>query len=417
MPLRRSKVLGKWSLLAISIFNALTLGVLGALEDKQTIDLAKINPATMMTGPYSYFVPPYSYYYFHNMDKLGFKLDWVRRSGSPYPLKDALAPFTVNYTFENTTYTLDQYFERNGVLGFLILKDNQIIAERYFHGANVDSRFLSNSVQKSMTSTLVGVAVEEGKIASLEDPVTKYLPDFKDSGFGRVNLKNLLVMATGIEASENGLDPNSSIHQFNISILRGVPSFSDYLKTLKANPKIMPGTVLDYESVNTEVLGLALEKATETPLNAYMQAKLWSKIGAQSDAFIFRAQAQPDQAAFGCFCATLRDYGRFGLMAMNGGILDSERVVSASWMKEATTPRLLASTFNDGQSLSYGYQWWIPSGNEGAFEAMGIYGQIVYVNPAKHLVIVLMSAWSQPDNDASWEEARKMVDAVVSAIP
>lgn len=268
------------------------------------------------------------------------------------------------------------------------------------------------SVQKSMTSTLVGIALEEGQIASLDDPVTKYLPDFKESGYNRVNILQLLKMASGIDASENPMDPKSSIHQFTQMTLRGEPSFSDYLKALRANPEVKPGTEYDYETVNTVLLGLILEKATGLPINEYMQKKLWSKIGAQSDAFIFRAQAQKDKGAYGCLSATLRDYGRFGLMMMNGGSLGGTRVVDASWVREATAPQKYA--VRPPVDTGYGYQWWLPAGRPGVFQATGIFGQTIYIDPAKHVVIVETSAWPQPDPDARWDEMDKVMQAITA---
>ena len=300
-----------------------------ASQSVPTIDIHKIKVSELLTGPYSYFVQPYNYYYFHHMDKLDFKFDWVRRAGTVYPLKEPTNSFTTNYTYKNHTYTLDQYMKRNDVTGFLILKDNQIIYERYFHGANQHSRFLTNSVGKSITSTLIGIAIEEGKINSVNDPVIKYLPEMSDSGFNRVTLKDALEMATGLDLTYDPYDPHSSTHQFNAAVLTGVPSFTDLLKSIKANPKIKPGTIFDYENENSEALGLVIEKAIGMPFNEYLQEKIWSKIGAQSDAFIYRAKAQRDQAAFGDLSATLRDYGRFGLMMMNGGTLDGTRIVGS----------------------------------------------------------------------------------------
>lgn len=390
--------------------------ILGACSSnpEPKIDIDKMDPSKTMTGPYSFYVPPYSYYYFHHMDKLGFRLDWIRHSDSVFPLQEPKAQFTVDYTYNDRIYTLDEYYQRNGVLGFLILKDNQIISERYFHDSDQKSRFLSMSVQKSMTSTLFGIALEEGLIKSLDDPVIKYLPALKESGYNRVNLKQVLMMATGIIANENPLDPESSIHQFNEMTLHGVPSFSEYLKEVKPDPNVEPGTVFDYQTINTEVLGLIIEKMSGMRLNEYMTAKLWSKIGAESDAFIFRAKKQPDQGAYGCFCATLRDYARFGLMMMNGGTIGNNRIVSPSWVSEATAPQYYSvkSPPPDG----YGYQWWIPENNNGAYQATGIFGQVVYINPTKHLVIAINSAWPLPDPDEGWDEMNALINAIVSKL-
>ena len=404
------------SLSKINYLRVPLLLVLGACssEPEPRIDLDKIPPAESIVGPYTYFVPPYSTYYFHHMDKLGFHLDWVRRSGPVYPLQEPRMPFTTNYTYQGQTYTLEEYYKRNAVLGFLVLKDDQIILERYFHDSDQNSRFISNSVMKSITSTLFGIALEEGKISSIDDPITKYLPDLSVSGYNRVNLKEVLEMATGIDVSEDFTNSKASIHQFGAITINGVPSFTNYIKSLRANPNVKPGTAFEYESINTQVLGLVIEKVTGLRLNEYMQAKMWSKIGAESDAYLYRAKAQPDQPAFGCFCATLRDYGRFGLMMMNGGSLGGNHVVKPSWVTQATTPQQY--TLRPPASGGYGYQWWIPPGNDGAYQAAGIFGQLVYVNPTKHIVIVEISAWPKPDPDERWDEMDKVIEAIVSEI-
>lgn len=384
-----------------------------ASQSVPTIDIHKIKISELLTGPYSYFVQPYNYYYFHHMDKLDFKFDWVHRSGAVYPLIAPTASFTTNYKYGNHTYTLDQYMKRNDVTGFLILKDNQIIYERYFHGASKDSLFLTNSVLKSLTSTLVGIAVEEGKINSVDDQITKYLPELNDSGFSDVTLKDALVMATGVELSYDPYDPNSSTHKFNGAVLKGVPSFTDLLKETKANPKIKPGTIFDYENENTEALGLVLEQAVGMPYNEYLQEKIWSKIGAQSDAFIYRAKAQQDQCAFGNLSATLRDYGRFGLMVMNGGTLNGKQIVGSAWLKEATTPAKFEKPVDENNG--YGYQWWIPVSDH-VFKALGIFGQIIYINPTKHIVIVETSAWPKPEDDDRWAESSEVMDTIAAAV-
>jgi CubicO group peptidase (beta-lactamase class C family) len=307
--------------------------------------------------------------------------------------------------------------QRNAVTGFIVLKDNQIIYERYFHGADQQSRFLTNSVGKSMTSTLIGIAVDEGKITSVDDAVTKYLPWLENSGYNRVTLKQALEMATGLDLSYNPYDPHSSTHQFNSAALTGAPTFTNLLKSVKANPKIKPGDEFDYENENSQVLGFIIEKVAAMPFNAYLQNKIWSKIGAQSDAFLYRAKAQPDQCAFGCVSATLRDYGRFGLMMMNGGTLNGTRVVSSAWVNEATSRAKFEVPMKDGADLGYGYQWWVPSGSDRAFQGMGIFGQILYVNPAKHIVIVETAAWTKPEDNTRWDESSKVIDAIVAAIP
>jgi len=145
------------------------------------IDIDKMDAARRAVNPYSFYVPPYNLYYFHHIDKLNIQQDWIRRSGPVFALREPSAPFSASYTYANQKHSLDEYFDRNYVVGFLVLHDNQILLEKYFHGADQESRFLSNSVSKSFTSVLIGAAIAEGKIKSVDDPVVKYLPWLKES--------------------------------------------------------------------------------------------------------------------------------------------------------------------------------------------------------------------------------------------
>lgn len=380
------------------------------------LDISKLNPRRLLFDKNSFMTQPNSFYYFHNMDKLGFRQDWVRKPDHVFELAEPANPFSAAYSYRGKTYTLDDYYNRSSVLGFLVLKDNQIVLEQYFHGADADSRFLSNSMAKSILSVLIGVAISEGKIGSVQDPVEKYLPYLSPSGYHNVSIKNALQMASGIKFQEDYLKPDADVHRLVADLVRGGESFKDLAASLRSKRK--PGIRFEYQSINTEVLGLALEEATGKPLNDYAEENLWKKIGAQSDAFFYRSRLQENTCAFGCLNATLRDYARFGLMAMNGGRLGDNRVVPESWIRESTTPdevylKPKPNLKDDVTRIGYQYQWWIPYGGDRAFVAMGIYGQMIYVNPAKHVVIVQTSAWKEPDTDAQWDESLKCFDAIV----
>jgi len=358
---------------------------------------------------------PRSFYAFQHMDQLGFRTDTVHKGAGVFPLKDAAGSFTTSYEWQGNRYTLEDYFQRSFVLGFLVLHDNQIIREKYFHNASRESRFLSFSVAKSITSVMIGRGLEDGEIGSVNDPVVRYLPYLASSGYKDVTIKNLLQMASGVKFDEAYLDPKSEIGRFGDALFQGTESFRDFAASIQ--PKLKPGTKFEYQSVNTEILGLILEQVSGKRLHEYIEENLWRKIGVESDAFLYRGQKQPDECAFGCFNATVRDYGRFGLMALDGGKLNGERVVSQAWIRESTRPDaafLMPSAANG--NLGYGYQWWIPAGDEGAFMAMGIYGQMIYVNPKRHVVIVQTSAWKLPDEDASWAESVRLMDAVAHQI-
>jgi CubicO group peptidase (beta-lactamase class C family) len=366
---------------------------LGALaQSPEKIDISKMNPAGLLVDEYSYMSQPYNFYYFHNMDQLGLRTDWLKKADRVYPLLEPTGEWSTEYTFQGKSYSLDEYFRRNFVTGFLVLHDDRIIIEKYFHEADQNSRFVSQSVSKSIVSILIGAAVEEGAIQSIEDPVIKYLPYLSESGYRNVTVKNLLQMSTGVDYSENYRDPKSGAALIGAALLTGNPSFKDYAKSIQPTDT-SPGTRFEYQSVNTQVLGLLLEKVTGKRLNEYAQEKLWKKIGAQSDAFFYTSKNQPDTCAFACFNATVRDYARVGLMMLRGGKLGEERVVSSKWVHDSTTPEVKPGP---GDPEGYAYQWWIPAGDEGVYMAQGIYGQCIYVNPARHVVIVQTSAWPEP---------------------
>jgi len=357
-------------------------------ETAPKLNFDKVDPHKMLTDPYSYWSHPYNYYYFHHMDKIpNQRLDWIHKSSHVFRLKEPTAAFALNYTANDKTYSLDDYLQQGDVLGFIVMKDDQIVYEKYLHDAAPEDRFLSMSISKSVVSVLFGVALEEGKIHSVDDPVVQYLPYLKDSAYKDASLKNLLQMASGIEFNEDYLDPKADIHRVIFDLIRGGEPFKETAVALKSERR--PGTAFHYQSINTQMLGLVLEKVTGTPLNKYAEEKLWKKIGAQSDAFFYESKNQPEICAFGCFNATLRDYARFGLMAMNYGTLGGTRVVSDAWMHESTS----APAFNAG----YGYQWWLtPNNPDHPFRAIGIYGQTVYINPAKHVVIAQFRALPKP---------------------
>ncbi len=372
-------------------------------ETAPKLDFDKVDPKRMLIDTYSYWSQPYSFYYFHHMDKIPHqRLDWIRKPAQKFALQEPAGPFSLSYSNNDKTSTLDEYLEQADVQGFLVLKDDRVIFEKYLHGASAEDRFLSMSVEKSIVSVLIGTAVDEGKI-NVNDPVTHYLPDLSDGAYKDCSIKNLLQMASGIEFNEDYLDPKADIHRVLFDLIRGGEPFRQVGIGIKSERK--PGMAFHYQSINTQILAGVLEKVTGMPLNKYAEERLWKKIGAQSDAFVYESEKQPEICAFGCFNATLRDYARFGLMAMHSGELGGKRIVSEAWMREATAapsfnmPRINEKT---GRPVTgYGYQWWLLPGEDHAFQAVGIYGQNIYVNPAKHVVIAQFSSLPKPSGGGS----------------
>jgi hypothetical protein len=334
-----------------------------------------------------------------NRDKsaAGSRIDWIRKADRSFPLKPSAASFSVRYTHNGRTFGLDDYFEHGDTLAFMVLKDDQVVFEKYLHGTTRSDRYLSMSVAKSIVSILVGVAIDERKISSVRDRVVQYLPRLKGSGYEEATLEDVLHMASGVLFSEEYGNADSGIGLLGRANRTGTPTFAEFAASLPS--EVRPGTTFHYQSVNTQVLALVLEAATGVPLNRYAEDKLWKKIGTESDAFIVTGEKQPGTCAYSCFFATLHDYARVGLMAVRGGQLGETRVVSEAWVRESSTPAPFARPRLDQSSNApvrgYGYQWWIPYGEEEdrSFQAVGIRGQAIYVNPVKHIVIAQFSAW------------------------
>lgn len=369
-----------------------------AAQAVEKIDLGRMRPAGLLVDEYSYMTPPHSAYYFHHIDELGFRIDRVRRAGPIHRLVASRAPFPeVRYAASGGELGLDQYFVRTHVTGFLVLRGDTILLERYFHGASPRSRFVSQSIAKSILSILVGVAVDEGRIGGVADPVTRYLPALAGTGYDGVTIEQALQMSTGVDYSEDYRDSTSGAARIGAALVRGQPSFFEFVRSMRPTA-VPPGTQFQYQSVNSQLLGEVLEAATGVPLARWAERALWRRLGAEADAFFYQAKDQPDTCAFACFNATLRDYGRVGLLMLRGGELGGRRVVSADWVRRSVTadaahlrPRPAGPAALP--RLGYGYQWWIPPGGDGAFMAIGIFGQAIYVNPARGVVVVQTAAW------------------------
>ena len=259
------------------------------------IDVNKMDPALRAVGPYSFYVPPYNLYYFHHIDQLNVQQDWIHRSGPVFALREPSAPFSASYTYANQRHTLDEYFVRNYVVGFVVLHDNQILLEKYFHGADRESRFLSNSVSKSFTSVLVGAAIADGKIKSVDDPVVKYLPWLKDStGYRDTTIKNLLEMSSGVQFDEQYTNTHADILRYVSALLHGDPSFHDLALSIKA--KIKPGTKFEYQTINTQVLGMIVEAATGKTSTNTRKKSCGARSAPKPTHFISQHQTTPDAA-------------------------------------------------------------------------------------------------------------------------
>jgi len=300
------------------------------------------------------------------------------------------------------------YMQAEKVAGVLVIQDGRIRLERYGLGIGPQNHWVSFSMTKSLTSTLVGTALKSGAIGSLEDPVTRYLPGLAGGGYDGVTVRQLLTMTSGVAWDEDYSDPNSDVARFlQEPAFDGRDPVVTYMARLpRAHP---PGAHWNYSTGETNLIGTLVAAAERRPLAQLLSERLWSRAGMQADAFWALDQGGREMGGC-CVSATLRDWGRIGLMALDGGELGGERIVPDDWFAQAVTKQ--AETGDPGEG--YGFQWWTQ--DDGIFAAYGIFGQTIRVDPERRLVIVLLSAWPEATGRAHSAARRAFIRQVVEAV-
>lgn len=341
----------------------------------------------------SWYAVPYRVGSWSAMDKVGVPVRSVARAGPVQPLPQAAVQPPIQYRYRNIGYTLDDYLERRRITGLLILKNGEIIAERYRYARTPQARFLSFSMAKSVTSLLIGIALDKGLIASLDDPAEKYATGLAGSAYGGTSIRHLLRMSSGIKFTEN-YDGNDDIARLSRSMAGAGPRPVALLGTF--NERLRPaGEKFVYATAETEVLGRVLTAAAGRSMTDLTREWLWQPLGAESDA-LWRVAVDGQELAGGGFAATLRDWGRLGLLlARDGKIKDGQggerQLVPLDYLLQATDAARQPPAFAPGTATpanGYGYQFWLLPGKTRGFAFQGIHGQAVYVQPASGIVMV-----------------------------
>jgi CubicO group peptidase (beta-lactamase class C family) len=300
----------------------------------------------------------------------------------------------VHFEAGGEKYDLFDYLALNRVAGLLILKNGEIVLEDYELGIGPGTHWPSYSMAKSATSTLIGAALLDGSITNLDDPVTKYVPALKGGGYDGVSVRNVIQMASGVKWDETYTDPKSDRRKLLEVQLQQKPG--SVLAFMRALPKAgAPGAIWNYNTGETVIVGAVIEGATHKSLAKYLSEKIWSPCGME-----FEAKWQlesPDGMGWGGsgLAATLRDFGRIGLLVQADGVIDGKRIVPPGWFDEAGSAKQIG-----GNTEEYGYLWWtFPKGDpvhDGAFQARGIFGQQMYINRKEKIVIVVLCARPKP---------------------
>jgi CubicO group peptidase (beta-lactamase class C family) len=323
----------------------------------------------------------------------------VRRVPAPaqaQPLPRSTEAVEIRYRFRNLSYTLQDYLDRQRATGLLVLKDGRIVAEHYRYGRRDDARFLSFSMAKSVTSLLMGIALEQGLIASLDDPAAKYARDLEGTAYGGTSLRHLLRMSSGLTFTEryDGADDVSRMGHAFASSSRGT---LDVLRSI-ADRHSPAGSTFRYASAETEVLGRVLAAATGRSLSELTAQWLWTPIGAEREAF-WRIGRDGQEGASAYFNASLRDWGRLGMLLARDGRVGERQVVPRDYLLDATEPTRQPTAFQPRHAtpyLGYGYQFWLLPLAERTFVMQGVYGQGLFVQPASGIVMVVTSVWQHP---------------------
>ena len=293
---------------------------------------------------------------------------------------------------------IDAYMASQRSAALLIVHDGQLRLERYgldFDGAG---RWTSFSVAKSFTSTLVGAAIKDGYIHSLDDKVSSYIPDLQGSAYDDVSVRQLLTMTSGVQWNEDYADPNSDVAKFNNHQPEaGMEALVSYMRQLpRAAP---PGTRWLYSTGETNLVGTLVQQATKKPLATYLAEKIWEPAGMEQQATWLLSKTGQEIGGC-CIQASPRDYARMGLFILNGAKVNGQSIVPKDWWEQATSKRADIGIPGRG----YGYQWW--TADDGSYAARGIFGQGIFIDPQRKLVIVSNANWSGGARDPQAMAAR-----------
>ena len=337
------------------------------------------------------FLPPWVQPYAYRIVDRLFAHRVIRRGPAPRPLPYA-PEIDPRYTADGREYDVGAFMDRNAIVGALVIHRGHVVLERYGLGLGEHDRWSTMSTVKSMTAMLVGAAVQDGAIKSIDEPLTKYLPALAGSAYEGVSLRHVLTMSSGTRWVEDYTDRTSHVNRYSKSLADRVPG--GVLKLMasleRAHP---PGTTVRYNSGDTYLLGAALTKAVGMPLADYMSEKVWQPAGMECDGF-YTLESEGGQEIGGSRAGmVLRDFGRFGLFVLNDGVIDGRRVLPEGWVEAAATPAFKVPSSPVIDITHYGYSWWL---GDGVMSALGHSGQRIDIYRKEDLVVVTLGAFPEP---------------------
>ncbi|WKA25871.1 serine hydrolase domain-containing protein [Bradyrhizobium roseum] len=311
----------------------------------------------------------------------------LKKAAAPRPLPKISSAPKIEYRFEQQGLSLDDFLNRQRVTGFLLIKDGQVLAERYQYDRKPDNRFVSHSIAKSIVSIAVGLALAEKKIASLDDAIAKYVPQLAGNPYGETTIRNMLRMASGVPFQES-YDGDDDLAKFTRARIAHDSVVALRMFTTR---EVEQGARFHYASNQTVALTLLLRAVTGSSMSEYLTTRLWQPMGAEADATWIRMRDGTEVGA-GSFNAVLRDYGRLGMLLANDGALDGRQILPKDYLRDATDWHRQPEAFAPRKAtpyFGYGYQFWLFPGEKRRFALLGVYGQSIFVDPELKLVMVV----------------------------
>jgi CubicO group peptidase (beta-lactamase class C family) len=334
----------------------------------------------------------------------------IAAADQPAPLRRAANEATATYIYDGVGQTLDSYLAHQPVTGLLIARDDTILFEHYQYGRTDRDRVLSQSMAKTVTAMLLGIAVSEGRIRSIDETVATYVPELAGTAYGETPIRALLHMASGVAFSET-YDGADDIAKLGRALFVGAEPATAALAQFDRR-EVPPGTRFHYASSETEVLGLVVQRATGQSLASYLQRRVWQPMGAEAEAR-WVTDRDGKEVGYCCFNATLRDWARFALVLAHDGAWNGRQIIPRQWVMDATSVEAPYLAARSQGGYGYGYQVWLVPGGGRQFALLGIHGQTILVDPASHLVLVQTAVRVKASGDPAARETRALWSALV----
>ncbi|MEO4000614.1 serine hydrolase [Mesorhizobium sp. CAU 1732] len=392
--MRRMELLHRARLLGLALATAFFVEATPALAEN---DERWLTP-TMIDARAHMFEASLNYLTFQHMDQM-FATRSVSAGDEIWELPSKPASIEGDFSIGDRTLDLEGFLEASSTNALVVIKDGNIVHESYRNGSSAGTRFITFSVAKSYVATLIGLAVADGAIKSLDDKVTDYLPEMAGTGYDGATVRDLLRMRSGVEWLEvYQFGSETQLTKVHDNSLVGYKyRWCDYAANESKPGPNGPGAAFNYATLDTSVLGCILEKAVGKTGAEYMSEKLWKPAGMENDAYwIMDGPETAGREFFGAgLNATARDHARFGLMFLNDGIANGKQVVPADWVRQSTVPDEGYEPTAPGEDLGYQYQWWTFPGSD-AYAAIGLHHQFIYIDPENELVIVKINHTPEP---------------------